>query len=170
MKLTANSPNNLFNQYGNPVPTFDEYVQNDIAALEETGVLQDWSTVDFDAFFDSPECWQAWRTYLNSGLNAPVGMGLYALQLKSFLEQLPNNELLVVTSEDLQSRTEQTYNRVLDFLGLERHSLKSYPQANRSGRKHEMSNETQQVLRQVFEPFNRKLADLLGKEWEGVWT
>jgi hypothetical protein len=158
------------NLYGKPVPTFDEYVQNDIAALRETGVLQDWSVVDFDDFFNSPECWQAWRTYLNSGLNAPVGMGLYALQLKPFLEQLPNNEFLAITSEDLQSRTEETYNRVLDFLALKRHHLKSYPQANRARQKHKMSNETQQVLRQVFEPFNRKLGELLGKEWEGIWT
>ena len=158
------------NPHGSPTPTFDEYVQNDIAALKETGVLHDWLTVDFDEFFDSPECWQAWRTYLHSGLNAPVGMGLYALQLKPFQEQLPNNEFLVIMSEDLQSRTEVTYNRVLDFLGLKRHTLISYPRANRSRQKHKMSNETQKVLQHVFEPFNRKLAELLGKEWEGVWT
>jgi hypothetical protein len=162
-KTTTPPPRNRF-------PTFDEYIQNDIAALQETGVLHDWTMVDFDAFFDSPECWHAWRTYLNSGLNAPVGMGLYALQLKPFLEQLPHNELLAITSENLQSHTEETYNRVLEFLGLPRHSLKSYPQANKARRKHKLSNATQQVLRQVFEPFNRKLADLLGTEWEGIWT
>jgi hypothetical protein len=98
-----------------------------------------------------------WRTYLNSGLNAPVGMGLYALQLKPFLEQLPHNELLAITSEHLQSHTEETYNRVLDFLGLPRHLLESYPQANKKvRRKHKLSNATQQVLRSL----NRSIRNL----------
>jgi hypothetical protein len=78
--------NDNTNQFGNPLPTFHEYVRRDIAALFKTGVLQDWSVVDFDSFFESPAAVEAWRTYLNSGLNAPVGMGLYAMQLKPFLD------------------------------------------------------------------------------------
>ena len=161
-------PSKALNKFRNPFPTFDEYVQNDIAALKETGVIQDWSVVDFDDFWDTPAMWEAWRTYLHSGLNAPVGMGLYALQLKPFLEL--SNDLLVLRSEDLQTNTNTTYQKVLDFLGLPHFSLGSYPRINTASRKEQISNETRALLSDVFEPFNRKLEDLLGKDWEGVWT
>jgi hypothetical protein len=69
--------------------------------------------VDFDEFFDSPAAVEAWRTYLNSGLNAPVGMGLYAMQLKPFLD-LPN-PFFAIRSEDLSQATDATYQQVLAF-------------------------------------------------------
>lgn len=156
------------NKYGNPIPTFEEYIQNDIAALQETGVLQDWTKIDFDEFFDSPEGWHAWDTYLNSGLNAPVGMSLYALQLVQFLK-LPNH-FLAVTSEDLQTKTLETYKKVLKFLGLRTTSLLASKSINKARRKSKMSNETHHILQEIFEPYNHKLAELLGNEWEGVWA
>lgn len=155
------------NGFGNPPPTFDQYVRNDIAALKETGVIQDWNVIAFDDFWDTPAMWEAWRTYLHSGLNAPVGMGLYALQLKPFLK-LPN-DLLAIRSEDLQIDTDATYQKVLDFLELPHHSLASYSQANRARRKETISNETRALLLETFEPFNQKLADLLGEDWRKVW-
>jgi hypothetical protein len=164
------SENDNTNQFGNPLPTFDEYVRHDIAALFETGVLQDWSVVDFDAFFESPAAVEAWRTYLNSGLNAPVGMGLYAMQLKPFLG-LPN-PFFAIRSEDLSQDTDATYQQVLAFLGLLPYHLKVYPLVNNARRQQttKLSNTTEQLLQEVFAPFNRKLGDLLGTKWEKVWT
>lgn len=74
MKLQMTRGNR--NQFGNPIPTFDEYVKNDLAALYEIGVLQDWTTVDFEDFWKSQDCAKAWQIYIHSGLNAPVGFGL----------------------------------------------------------------------------------------------
>jgi hypothetical protein len=45
--------------------------------------------------------------FLNCGLNAPVGTGLYALQSKPFWG-LPN-DFLAIRSENLQDRTNETY-------------------------------------------------------------
>ena len=47
------------------IPSFASYIEADIQALKETGVLQDWSVVDFDTFFNSSAMKEAWRTYLN---------------------------------------------------------------------------------------------------------
>jgi hypothetical protein len=52
MKLNFVPKGKTTNLYGKSIPTFDEYVRNDIAALRETGVLQDWTKVDFDDFLD----------------------------------------------------------------------------------------------------------------------
>jgi hypothetical protein len=151
------------------VVSFHKYIRNDLAALQETGVIQDWTKVDFDTFFDSPAMDEAWRTYMNSGMNAPIGMSLYAIQLKTFLV-LPN-EFMAIQSEKLMQETNETYGKVLDFLGLERISLQSYTKINSAGktRRTKMNPETEALLHQVFAPFNRKLGEMLGKEWEGVW-
>jgi hypothetical protein len=48
-----------------------------------------------DAFFEFSAAVEAWRMYLNSGLNAPVDMGLCAMQLKPFLD-LPKTPMLPI--------------------------------------------------------------------------
>jgi hypothetical protein len=151
------------------IPNFEAYIQTDLDALIETGVIQDWSEVDFDTYFNSSAMQEAWRSYVNSGLNAPIGMSLYALQLKPFLE-LPN-DFLAIQSEKLKTYPNQTYGQVLDFLGLKRITLNTYPVVNGASRKRKtvVDNRTQSLLRSVFEPFNRKLGELLGREWESVW-
>ena len=169
--------------YGHEIPTFDEYVRMDIDALFETGVFQDWNKVKFEDFSGSEEERIAWTAYLNSGMNAPVAMGLYSLQLRMLFKQYKKHNksikdnFLAIRSEELQYNTDETYGRVLDFLGLDRISLGSYPKKNaatmkqkaRASRGDAMSMETEELLRKVFEPYNRELGQLLGKEWENVW-
>ena len=136
------------NSYGNPIPTLDEYIENNLNALFEVGVLRNWAEVDFDSFWKSPECWKAWESYVHRGLNAPVGMGLYALQLKPFLDMLMEingentnpsvNEIarrdqilseyfLALDSQDLQLDADKTYQQtgteilettILPFVGI----------------------------------------------------
>ena len=105
---------------------------------------------------------------LFSGLNAPVGMSLYALQIVPFLDFIPREKILVLKSEDLLTRTDETFNRVLDFLGLTQISLQTYRASNK-GRGTAVDTKTRALLKAVFEPFNRKLVELLGDEWNGVW-
>jgi hypothetical protein len=163
------------NSYHKPVPTYAEYIENDVAALHEVGVLQDWSVVDFDTYFDSDAMKEAWRTYENSGLNAPVGMGLYALQIRPYLE-LPN-DLLVIKSEDLKQKAKSTFARVAQFLGINsnnNNNQKNSPivfstKVNSARKVTGIDESTEVTLQKVFEPFNRKLADILGEEWDGVW-
>ena len=78
---------------------------------------------------------------------------------------------MAIQSEKMMQQTDETYAAVLDFLGLERISLKSYGKANSAGKskKTKMDPATEALLRNVFAPFNRKLGELLGNDWEGVW-
>jgi hypothetical protein len=150
--------------------SFQQYILNDLAALQETGVIQNWDTVDFDTFFDSPAMDEAWRTYLNNGLNAPIDMGLYAIQLKPFLRL--DNDFLAIQSEKLRQKTDETYGQVLEFLGLPRIRLDWYHKANNAGKrdKTRIDQQTEHLLYQVFAPFNRKLGELLGNEWRVFGT
>ena len=47
-----------------------------------------------------------------------VEAGIYIKYLKRWIEMFPKNQLLVVKSEDLFEKTTETYNKVLEFLGL----------------------------------------------------
>ena len=170
--------------FGHDKPTFDEYVRMDIDALYETGVFQDWSKIPFEEFSGSEEERRAWSAYLNSGMNAPVGMGLYSLQLRMLFRQFEihnksiADDFLAIRSEELKVNTDETYGRVLDFLGLKRISLKKYPSINAATKAQkakestgeEMAPETEELLKKVFEPYNRELEKLLGDEWKDVWT
>mmetsp|Transcript_3684 Transcript_3684/g.4212 ORF Transcript_3684/g.4212 Transcript_3684/m.4212 type:complete len:514 (+) Transcript_3684:64-1605(+) len=172
------------NYWGEEVPTFDEFLRYDIDALYETGVFQDWDKVNFDDFWDSELCWSAWQKYIHCGLNAPVGMGLYALQLKPFLDMISNvhspskakEMFFAIDSKDLQTNTDETFHRLLNFLGLKPMSLTQYKpvnQARPSAKKkdgHTVSEETLEMLQKAIEPYNQKLADLLGDEWKDKWS
>ena len=185
MKVTFVNKDNP--RWKDRIPSFHEYVQNDIRALYETGVLQNWTQVQFTDFAGSEQEWKAWRTYIQSGLNAPVGMGLYAIQLRHYLQQFqrsnkPIQDLLVIPSERLQRHTQQTFEAVVDFLGLPRINLTTdkipVPKAksNQTNTKQpipelseHMKPETRAMLQEIFEPYNRLLAQLLGPEWEHIW-
>ena len=167
--------NKKTNEYGRPLQTFDQYIQADLAALKEAGVIRDWSETNFDEFFGSDEEYHAWRLYSNSGLNSPIGFGLYALQIAHFLKEFdrvgkPRSDLLVLKNVDLDRHPSDTYHRVLDFLGLRRIDLRSFPHKNAGRRRKIINEQTRKLLQDTFEPYNRKMAELLGSEWEGVWT
>ena len=169
------------NQYGQPIPTFDEYIRNDLEALKETGVVQDWNVVDFNSFFESKASEEAWRTYINSGLNAPIGMSLYSMQLRNYpkihqghsrdgAEASEASSFMAISSEQLQYNTSETFGKVLKFLNLPPHEVVFPKTINSSKRKETISESTRILLSEVFRPFNIKLGELLGGEWPNIVT
>jgi hypothetical protein len=107
------------------------------------------------------------------GTTMPIGRSLYAIQLRHWINaykaQNQPLRLLVVNSDDMKERTEDTYRKVLDFLNLP-HDL---PETFHEHHKHHyiapMSESVRTFLERVFEPYNQQLGDLLGAEWAGVW-
>jgi hypothetical protein len=68
-----------------------------------------------------------------------------------------------VPSEDLLLAPEATHAGVLDFLGVERHALDSYPRVFE--REYEpMEPETRARLAEKFAEPNRRLYELLGRD------
>eukprot|EP00980_Cylindrotheca_fusiformis_P025385 scaffold13560_cov161-Cylindrotheca_fusiformis.AAC.5 len=175
----------LVNLWGNPVPSFDQYVRDDVDALYEVGVLQDWTKVNFEDFWNSEECWKAWQSYIHLGLNAPIGMGLYALQLKPFLDMLQTihgknqsmDKFLAIDNRNLKTDPNGTFLTLLQFLNLQPFSLGRYRTVNSSGGKlavkrptNELSEETKHKVQSAIEPYNNKLADMIGEEWRNKWS
>src|SRR5205085_9745927 len=87
--------------------------------------------------------------------------GLYAEQFGRWLEHFPRERMLVVPSDDLGERPDETYRRMLDFVGATPHELASYPRIF-SREYSQMAPATRAALRERFADPNRPLCALPG--------
>jgi hypothetical protein len=92
-----------------------------------------------------------------------VARSRYAEQLERWLAAFPREQLLVLLTDDLAADTSRTYRRVLEFLGVDRQGLESYPRIFERDYG-EMSAETRARLAADFAESNRRLAELLGRD------
>jgi hypothetical protein len=92
-----------------------------------------------------------------------VARGRYAEQLERWFAAFPREQVLVLLSEELLEEPAETYARVTDFLGVNRHELGSYPRIF-SRDYEQMSSAIRDRLERDFAEPNRRLAELLGRE------
>ena len=96
--------------------------------------------------------------------------GLYAIQLRKWFAYFNfPDEILVLKYEEFQKDPATAYNRVLGFVGLRNHTLKTY-EKHLAGRYEPMPENCRRYLEKFFRAYNDQLADLLGEEWRNVWT
>jgi len=89
--------------------------------------------------------------------------GRYAEQLERWLAVFPQEQLLIVASDDLAAEPAETHARVLDFLGAAHQRLDAYPRVYE--REYQpMKPETRERLAAEFDQPNRRLYELLGRE------
>ena len=93
--------------------------------------------------------------------------GRYAEQLERWFAVFPREQLLVVSSADLDDRPGETYGETLAFIGVAPHELGSYPRLFR--REYSaMGPETRERLAAYYAEPNRQLYELLGRDFG--WT
>jgi hypothetical protein len=100
-----------------------------------------------------------------------VTRGLYADQLERWFEHFPRDQLLVLRAEDLLARPAETYFEVLEFLGLQPHTLDEFVRHNRpeTPAPAPIAPELRARLQERFAEPNARLAALLGRDfgWDG---
>lgn len=112
------------------------------------------------------------------GKRLPIG--LYYFHLHKWLQFFPREKFLFLRTEDMCRQPHRTMTRITRFLGVEQVSKEQAKewlchQANSQNvylsnpEKFEMRDETKQVLEGFYEPFNVKLAELIGSE-RFLWT
>ena len=90
--------------------------------------------------------------------------GRYAEQLERWFAVFPREQLLVVSSADLDDRPGATYGEILEFIGVVPHELGSYPRLFR--REYSaMDPESRVRLAAYYEEPNRRLYELLGRDF-----
>jgi hypothetical protein len=104
---------------------------------------------------------QAWWDYTYAA------RGRYAEQLERWLAVFPAEQLLVLASEELAREPARLYAEVLAFLGAPPHDLDAYPRVYEQ-QYAEMRPETRLRLAERFAQPNRRLYELLGRDFG--WT
>lgn len=99
-----------------------------------------------------------WRRY------SYVSRGIYVEQLAQWLELFPREQFLFIKSEDFFHEPRRLFDQVLRFLELPSCPLPRF----RAYNSHEyapMQPETRRRLAGYYEPYNRRLFDLLGRDF-----
>lgn len=150
---------------------FEAWVKKDMDDLVATGVVQD--KIPREEFAGSPEEMQAWKRYTRLGTHAPIGRGLYAIQLRhwfdAFEKEGKRDDFLIIHSERMRKDTEGVYKDVLSFLDIPQLPLKRDDEYFKAKYSAPMKNETRTMLEEFYSSYNKELYDLLGDEWDGVW-
>ena len=92
--------------------------------------------------------------------------GLYARQIRHWLQWFPREQMLFLESSDFYKNTDQNYARVLEFLGLQPWSLRKYEAKLAGGCRKKMSPTTRTQLLEYFKPHNEDLYKLLGQRFD----
>jgi hypothetical protein len=129
----------------------------DVLALEETELPRELERMREDPAYFSPT--RLRRSY--------VARGRYAEQIERWLRFFPREQLLVLTTAELLDDPTVVMARISAFLGVPEWQAEEYPLWS-TGTYDSMSAETRERLARTFEPHNRNLEKLLGREFE--WT
>ena len=91
--------------------------------------------------------------------------GKYADQLKVYFKYFEQNKILVLNSERFFKNTQEVYDRVVNFLGLNPYTLPSKKPQNVGQNKKETDPELREELKSFFNPYNQELYQMLSTDF-----
>jgi Sulfotransferase domain len=105
-------------------------------------------------------------TVFNLGRFSYLSRSLYVDQLVRWFEFIGNEQTLVLKSEDYFESPQETMRLVLDFIDLPDWEPETWEVRSKYGKvKQQMNPSTRRRLEEYFEPHNRRLYELLGKDF-----
>jgi len=105
-------------------------------------------------------------TVVNLGRFSYLSRSLYVDQLVRWFEFIGNEQTLVLKSEDYFESPQETMRLVLDFIDLPDWEPETWEVRSKYGKvKQQMNPSTRRRLEEYFEPHNRRLYELLGKDF-----
>jgi hypothetical protein len=93
-----------------------------------------------------------------------VSRGYYVNQLKELGRFFARKQILIIKSEDLFRQTQETYDRIVEFLELEPWTLKRTPNKLK-GSYVRGPFPLEEELRAHFQPYNKQLSDYVGADF-----
>ena len=94
-----------------------------------------------------------------------LARGIYVDQLEAWMKYFSKEQFLILRSEDFFSNPEKEFNKALVFLDIPKHKLQTYSKVN-AGSYDKMSVETRKKLMDFFRPYNERLYNLVGQDFE----
>lgn len=159
--------------------SFDDVINEEIEELNTLGITADCTPEHFAKSF-------LCSRPMNHGGHSIVARGLYSLQLQPWLEAFPPEQIMILFLTDIQHsapnnntdvnhscnengelKVQTTMERVFAHVGLLPHDLTDI--APKNSRTYEpLKGPTLERLRQFYQPFNRKLETLIGRNVDWV--
>jgi hypothetical protein len=102
---------------------------------------------------------------LNHRRHSYLSRGIYVDQLIEWHRHFDPAQLLILRSEDLFARPQETVKSVLKFLRLPERDLELTAGRNTGGYKESMAPAIRRQLQEYFEPHNQRLYDYLGRDF-----
>ncbi len=90
-----------------------------------------------------------------------LSRGKYVEQLENWIKLFPKEQLLILKSEDLFNHPQETMNKVFNFLNLQPEPIDNYLDDNHENFP-DIDSETYQQLTEYFQPYNQKLNEYIG--------
>jgi hypothetical protein len=125
--------------------SFREAVKQEIEFLKEENHRD--QKIFEDPFFFSPE--HMHFTY--------VERSLYSEQIKRWMSEYRRNRILVLFSENLFQKTDETTRRVASFVGIEKWIPKKKVNKNKGNYERDINKETNNIINNFVEEYNEEL-------------
>jgi hypothetical protein len=94
-----------------------------------------------------------------------IAKGLYYQQIKNWFDVFSKDQILVINTENLSEKPNQTLKQIFEFLDLPNEKIQNI-QNRKVGNYQKMNEDTREYLMKIFKPHNEKLFKILGREFE----
>jgi hypothetical protein len=92
--------------------------------------------------------------------------GLYAQQLKVWLEHFPKSNILVLSTEELNNQPDTSLKKVTSFLGVSAFPFDTKERHLQSPKYSDMNPQVRRNLVEYFRPHNQKFYSLVGRSFD----
>ena len=94
-----------------------------------------------------------------------IAKGFYANQLKIWLELFNSEQLIIISTEDLESNPQVTLDKIYDFLKIPKNH-KLIPEKQKKASYPKMKNETREFLIDLYKKNNAELFTMIGQKFD----
>jgi hypothetical protein len=98
-----------------------------------------------------------------------IGKGLYGDMLLELFKHFPQNQILILMSEQMKKNMAATYKKIFDFLDVAQVKIDFQKDVHSSQYQNPMSRWAEATLKKIYRPYNESLFKLLGHdvpEWD----
>lgn len=189
--LLRNPIDRLYSQWAYSVQTLnlklslEDWMAQEMKLLQSVGLIGggDEETQPNEKFLSEREAWERYQSVRK--VAGALGRSLYVFQLEEWIQAYisagknPSEEIIILTTEDIEEDPGNQYLELLQFLGLapfeDAHSegsaaSKLGDELKQASDLEPMTPETRAMLKNFFKPYNKRLTDLLTSNgFEGNW-
>lgn len=125
-----------------------------------------WGNLDYRLTFEENLTTEIRDYFEKDGM---IKRGFYIDQIKELLSLYPKEQLLILISEQMKKKLQQTYNKIFDFLDVKRIEINYDPDIHKRKYDVSISKQTEKMMYKIYDKYNELLFQFLGyriPEWE----